>query len=609
MALGGRGNRLRVRYTRRMTRPNRELIAYLGIALVAFALRAAAPTRMQIEHFDEGVYASNLYGTHIGNRYPAQHLYAPPFLPALLEWTLIFTGSPHAVMWVNVVAGTLFVLAVGGLTRCWFGAPAGLLAALLAATNDQAILFSRAALTDTLVCLWIVLAVWAGWRAITNQDQRWAIGAGCLTALAWWTKYNGWLPLAILGSGGAAWCLMSKAPSRQVRSSAPVMFVTTLCAVALWAPWVWQLQSAGGYTAVAANHRQYVDGFARWLPNLIRHWQVERFHTSPIAVVGWAAAISFTLWSGWKESDSKRATQTGLAALVLGLLAGALVATIGSMPLLLASAICTAVSLLRSRGGDDAPETHRLQTLGLWHAIAWFVGLSLAVPLYRPYPRLLLPWLTVGWIVAGGTLAKWLTSGASSSEPAHRMSHWLGIAGAGLLLLAVTQFALPARLRPVISSPVCWEDRSDLKQIAEKIVGDLAPGRLDSFSSRLSGIERVLYVLAEPGLYFHLAAAEFEGRGRHATQPAANLGMLEPGSVDARVPTFLITGLHAHRDNPLLLEGEIAATLVAEYPYTPSDLVLLDDVAPDGLASQRDQVVRLWRIEPAASGTAPPSTR
>ena len=76
----------------------------LGLLLVtAFALRAWQLQHISVEHFDEGVYASNFYASHLDFRYPDQHLYAPPLFPAILEWVLILTGNPHAVVWVNIV--------------------------------------------------------------------------------------------------------------------------------------------------------------------------------------------------------------------------------------------------------------------------------------------------------------------------------------------------------------------------------------------------------------------------------------------------------------------------------------------------------------------------
>ena len=61
-----------------------ELWAVVAITLLGAAVRFAFPSAMAIEHFDEGVYASNLlFPDHNVYRYPDRHLYAPSLVPAL----------------------------------------------------------------------------------------------------------------------------------------------------------------------------------------------------------------------------------------------------------------------------------------------------------------------------------------------------------------------------------------------------------------------------------------------------------------------------------------------------------------------------------------------
>src|SRR5438477_12380920 len=109
--------------------PGRAEVLLLGlIVLVAIGLRVAWPSRLAVEHFDEGVYASNLFfhdkaGT---GHYPDQHLYAPPLLPFLIECAMIVFGTSNAAaMAVNIVAGALTVPLLWWLGRRWFGPTAG----------------------------------------------------------------------------------------------------------------------------------------------------------------------------------------------------------------------------------------------------------------------------------------------------------------------------------------------------------------------------------------------------------------------------------------------------------------------------------------------------
>src|SRR5205823_9522836 len=97
----------------------------------------------------------------------------------------------------SFLAGCATIAALWWFGRSWFSPEAGLAAAALLALSDFHIVYSATALTDVLLGLWLVLALDAIVRSLAIADFRWAIGAGVYTGLAWWTKYNGWLPLAI----------------------------------------------------------------------------------------------------------------------------------------------------------------------------------------------------------------------------------------------------------------------------------------------------------------------------------------------------------------------------------------------------------------------------
>ncbi len=371
---------------------NREFVAVWALLLIGLGLRVAYPSRMAVEHFDEGVYASNLYAPD--GRYPFQHLYAPPLVPFCLEWASILAG-PSAVMAINVVAGMATLLVVWGMLRQWSGPPAAIAALAFLALNEFHITYSRAALTDAMLCLWMTAGVWLGWRAVRCGGPVNIALAGLFAALAWWTKYNGWLTLAITGSGTAGWILFSRpsasggrqppdenssritprqtgsrrtTSSTQPATSAPktdTVFgaarlflgrwvITAVIAFALWSPWLWALQPYGGYSAVAKNHAGYFTGLGLWAPNAGRQLAALWMTTGLISTAG---ALLFlivpaTLHSGFlrRRSGTKLdSSQPG------GLLAGS--------------------------------------ELSSWMAAAWLTGVGIAVPLYTPYPRLVMPFL------------------------------------------------------------------------------------------------------------------------------------------------------------------------------------------------------------------------
>ena len=267
--------------------PGRAEILLIGlIALVGFGLRSAYPSRLAVEHFDEGVYASNLFfhDRAGAGHYPDQHLYAPPLLPFLIECSMIAFGTSNfAAMAVNIAVGSLTVPLLWWVGRRWFGPTAGLAAATLAALNDVHIFFSRTALTDVLECFFLVWAVYFIHVALTTRN--WLalfaalVAAGAMTGLAWWTKYNGWLPLAIglaalipwkiLGDLGAprpqqSWRLSLGRGVRQLPETLGRWSIVALIAFLIWLPWLLSLQEKGGYEAVAANHRGYIVGLSEW---------------------------------------------------------------------------------------------------------------------------------------------------------------------------------------------------------------------------------------------------------------------------------------------------------------------------------------------------------
>ena len=82
-------------------------------------------------------------------------------------------------------------------------------------------------------------------------------------------------------------------------------------------------------------------------------------------------------------------------------------------------------------------------------------------------------------------------------------------------------------------------------------------------------------------------------------QPAGNLNFVDIEAT-RRLPTFLVTGPHAHRSQAFADEFAKRADqfeLIASYPYDASDFVRLDDVSATQLRAHREPlVVRLYRV-------------
>src|SRR5262245_29882716 len=226
----------------------RELVLLAVVLLVGVALRLVAFSRSAVEHFDEGVYASNIYFGPPDYAYPQQRFFGPPLLPALIEAGMIAGLPPNtAALLPSFLAGCATIVALWWFGRSWFSPEVGLSAATLVALNDFHIAYSATALTDVLLGLWLILALDAIVRSLTQANFRWAIAAGILTGLAWWTKYNGWLPLAIEAVALPLLYLLLRPAPKELLTWCACAAVTVIVAMGVWFPYFFSLQSVGGY--------------------------------------------------------------------------------------------------------------------------------------------------------------------------------------------------------------------------------------------------------------------------------------------------------------------------------------------------------------------------
>ncbi|MFG0334023.1 MAG: ArnT family glycosyltransferase [Maioricimonas sp. JB049] len=609
----------------------------LYIALVTFVaallLRSLFPAAMAIEHFDEGVYASNLYAGHLDNRYPDRHLYAPPLLPALLEWAMIFTGgNPHSVLWVNVLAGSLTAALLAWMAGRWFGTAAAVTAGVLAVTSEIHMVYSRAALTDALLCLWMLAGVYAGWKAILSGRPAWIAAAGLLASLAWWTKYNGWLTLAVTGAGTAAWIVVDRVRNSIAATALLRWLSTVVVAVLLWLPLLNDLQQTGGYGPVAANHAKYLVGLTGWLGSFRQQLANHQVLNGWLTVAGLTVIAVFAIARyrpPFSTSASSETSDEPLPIRRLGIRGDALLCGLGlatvavfagsTVTLGVISLVTLILVPLRidrqaqaARAADaDLLAAWRAQRLAIWMVAAWYFGLLLATPLYHPYPRLTLPWLVAAWLGAGVTVGR-LASGRRSpddngnqeKETGNDALRWFptgatavltaGLAGLAAWGLGVScETAAPADI-------IAWEDRTSFQTVARGLVADIETAVTRLPKSTVPEYDAVVYVYAEPALYYHLASLEGTSRLRFITQPAGNLKMTHPeASTDRRLPTFVVTGPHGHRTRNELDDALPFLTPVSRHPYRPSTLVLLNDFPPplpDRTALPPEYEVRLFRL-------------
>ncbi len=585
-----------------------------AIFLAGLGLRVAWPSRLAVEHFDEGVYASNIFfsGEKGDERYPDQHLFAPPLFPALIEFGMVIAGpSNSTAMAVSILAGSLTIPLVWWVGRRWCGPSAGLASSTLVALNDVHIFFSRAALTDVPLCFWLIAAVYFLWEGLASRSRLALFVAGIAAGLAWWTKYNGWLPLAIGLAGLVPWSIFGADPSPlltpravpNLRALAGLLvrwaFVAGV-AVAIWSPFLLSLEARGGYAAVAANHRGYLVGLSGWWDSLTQ--QAGKLAAldgwlsfcAPLAAI--LACLCFQRFSTgrstWNLLGTNRLVLVGLpVALGLTTAAGSsLVAGLGA-----AAGIGWLIAS-RSRADEAKTNAEPIRLAG-WLLAAWYVGLFLTTPLYTPYPRLALPWLTACWLGGGQLIGlvigrednstyvrvaasdstdhQLAAEGPVSGQPASRTS-----AVVVLLLATVVCAALECFLSP--PGVPGWEPRNALAdatpEVLKVIQGNTGLARradLESF---------IIYTYGEPAALFQLRLA-----GARWVRPIKDLGLAHPAAPRPKLPTFVLFGRQARATpgfSQQLVDRRDRLHFIARVTYRQSRLVTLDESrAPDSRAA------------------------
>lgn len=565
----------------------KELFVVAILLLLGIGLRLAFPSAMAVEHFDEGVYASNFwFGPELDYQYPMRRLYAPPLLPSCIEWSIIFDlagkDSPRtlrqvAPMFPSLIAGCLTLLVAWKLSRDWFGKHAALATLQLAALSDIHALYSRTALTEAMLLLFFVSAVWMMWRAVSNSSYLHLGLAGLLTGLAWWTKYNGWLPLAV-GFGGLVVAFVVDASCRKdwFRKIGFLLGIAAI-AFAVWSPFLRELQSYGGYAEVAANHRQYVVGFGGWWSSLLQQQENLR------QLSGWASCLAVggavLLASGSALNNKQSAIKLVTTAFALSVAA----VWLGPALVLLVGSVLFGVRDLYLRCSGERTNSIT-DHLALYFLAAWVAGLLFATPLYHPYPRLTLPLIAGLWI-AFGLAATRLTDLVVSTDSNGRISNrWKVTLAVSSVLLAMSLPSLIERQAPA------WQSRRGWIPISQNIVTEVGNRTIAVRGNR---DEAMVIVYGEPGLFFQLNVS-----GTQVFSPAADLSFISRTPHGNSVPIFLITGPHAERTAGFhedLARHTAQLKQVATYEYVPSDLASLNQQTPSP-RPERGGVVESERV-------------
>lgn len=602
-----------------------EWVAVGGLLLLAAALRFSYPGQLAVGHFDEGVYASNIwFGDRAEGTYPAQHLYAPPLLPVLIELGFVFFGPCNSgAMWPAQVAGTVSVLLLWWLGRCWFGRVAGLVAAALCATNEVHLLLSRSALTDALLGMWWLAAILFLRRACDTGRPIDRLVAGLLIGLAWFTKYNGWMPLGIALGAVLLRGVLVRGIWNQTRTALTSCIISGAIGLAAWSPWLWSLQAKGGYASVAANHRQYIVGPAGWTSSAVRQYEQLAALLGPLSKLGFDGTYLLLLLALVLVERRSRLPQVATAPLETKPAATAVtrqstgetvawvaffgLASVGPLaPVCAASAIVVLALLVwwcGSRTHRSTPDRLERNDLGYWILLVWFGGMLVATPLYSPYLRLTLPAVLATCLGVGLAFEQaWQTVRREYSNQTWFLTLKFLVA-AQLLVVGVGIFVSLSRTTAALGQHAnrgpfsrSLPDQSSLPLAARQIAESIGASANQSGSE----LPAVVYVYAEPSLLFQLRNA-----GLQHVAPVSSLQFARSQFSSSSARIYLAVGIHALHDPTFREQFEATRgqfKRVGSWPWQLSPLVALDqpDVSPQLLGRNPGEsaTVELYEVLP-----------
>lgn len=481
--------------------PKTEFALVAGFFVLGLLLRSWHLEREAVEHFDEGIYSSVLWHDGVaGVPYPAREFYAPPMLSGMIEFFSIVPGvSRFSPFLPSLLFGSLSILVFWRMARAWFGVAAGIFVAAVVSMSDFHILYSRMALTDVTCLFWVASSVYVGTLAVSGSSFRMAILSGAACGLAWWTKYTGWLPLAILLSGTTLWWIWRGRKTISAIRVLSILAAIVVSAFGTFAPWLWRLQAVGGYMAVTRNHAGYMQSLSEdsatvevWTEHLGQQLASQFWHDGMSGAISLGIGMLAAAWFRWKSADSSTGNVTA-GNLNEGSIIGRKDAISFPRRMLLvrfavASAAMMVFSLrvwtplvifslalggfggvflwpvldrawMRRINRDLSPTSDGAlplsrgdllaaplidPALGYCTTLAWFGGMLLVTPLYHPYARLFFPLLASVWLAAAAGISWWLESNLSVARRPESISPPLNASGSwgqrllqSLLIVAV----------------------------------------------------------------------------------------------------------------------------------------------------------------------------
>jgi hypothetical protein len=197
------------------------------------------------------------------------------------------------------------------------------------------------------------------------------------------------------------------------------------------------------------------------------------------------------------------------------------------------------------RRREDTENVDGLDTrMPAWVTLAWLLGLLLATPLYTPYPRLMLPLVTATWLATGAVVARWQQGEINCSQ-----SRCIDARVAMVAIIVVTLASVPlwsmrhgeaASFLPSVG----WADRTSLQSGATQVLRAIDDHPAGGLEAPRGKVAAVIYIHAEPALFYHLAAEVAARQLPVLIQPAGSVDLLTSTTIDRSIPTYFIHGPH-----------------------------------------------------------------
>ena len=526
----------------RLTRITRiELVLILILIGLGFTLRVWKIASVGLDHYDEGVYVFSAWGMADRNPstglFPDQYKFSPPGYFGLLGLIDFLSDRPAdtAAFVINVIFGTLSILAIWLVARNWFGPAAGIFSASLLAFNEYHIQLSRTALTDVGFAFFFIIAMGLLANLVQTRKLRDAIFAGLVVGIAWNFKYHGWFAVFIASLALIPYLWFTRREIKDFPRLLGLWVVASFVAILLFVPWALYVQSQpGGYPGLLSYQSTLID----WHGYLHKLWlqvQQQRFYEGPLSF----ASLPLGFVAAFMVSERKRITQAQLIVLLLGLSGAAILVGASGVAALLS--LVSIIWLLKQPASYPA-----------WLLYGWIGFWTVMTPLYFPYARLVLPFTIATFIGSGFFISKVLSG---SEKVTIATSRQVVLAGsiASAVVLAAGLFL------PHPSNP--WRASRSMAVAASEMLNMIPVG------------SRVV-VIGEPSLAYYL---DISGR------PAFGRFDNPDEWIHFKDPVYFVTGVYTKRAPDLsagLEQIKDRLNFLRQFEVYPKDLRVMDDFNP-----------------------------